>query len=114
MKPSNDARRIEARWRAITAKVEADAPCLLRQGALIGKRARGRLVWVLRYRARHGGKHVHRSIYLGADERGLLRERVCELLESYRRQGRWLRQLPALARLAAKLSALGRRQAKRA
>jgi hypothetical protein len=113
MRPSGDARQ-EARWREIVAQVEADGPCLLRQGALIGKRARGRIVWALRYRARHEGRPIHRSLYLGTDERGLLRERVCGLLDLYRQQGRWLRQLPALVRLAAKLGALGRRQATRA
>ena len=114
MRPSDDARRPEARWRTIVTKVESDGPCLLGQGSVTAKKARGRTVWVLRYRVRGEGKAVHRSIYLGADEGGRLRRRVHELLEGYRRQGRWLRQLPALVRLAARLSALGRRSATRA
>src|SRR5262249_17232585 len=113
MRPSDDARRPETRWRKVLTVVETDGPCLLGQGAMLAKRARGRVVWVLRYRVRGEGKAVHRSIYLGADEGGRLRERVRELLEGYRRQGQWLRQLPALVRLAARLSALGRRSASR-
>ena len=113
MRPSDDARRPEARWRTIVAKVESDGPCLLGQGAVTAKKARGRVVWVVRYRLRGEGKAVHRSVYLGADEGGQLRQRVRELLEGYRRQGQWLRQLPALVRLAARLSAIGRCQATR-
>src|SRR5262249_35688288 len=75
-RPADDGRQ-EARWRKIGAQVEADGRYLLGQGAVIAKRARGRTVWALRYRARHGGRAIHRSIYLGADEQGLLRQRVC-------------------------------------
>jgi hypothetical protein len=113
MKRHDDAERTEARWRTIVARAEADGLCLLGQGAVTAKRARGRIVWVLRYRVGLGAKTVHKSIYLGADEGGRLRQRVRELLERYRHQGRWLKQLPALVRLAAKLSALGRQHATR-
>jgi len=113
MRPSDDARQ-EARWRKIVAQVEADGRYLMGQGAVVAKRARGRIVWALRFRAWDEGRAIHGSLYLGADAQGKLRQRAHELLECYRQQGRWLRQLPALARLAAKLSAVGRRQAKRA
>ena len=114
MNPSGDAARREAHWRKVVARVEADGPCLLGQGSVTAKRAQSRTVWVLRYRLRLEARIIHRSIYLGTDESGQLRQRVRELLEGYRRQGRWLRQLPALVRLAARLSALGRRSATRA
>lgn len=109
MKVHDGAESQESRWRAILAKIEADGPVLMDQGSVIVKKARGRDISVLRYRIKCAGKIVHRSIYLGADQGGQLRRRVREVLESYRAQGRWLRQLPAYARLAAKISAFGRR-----
>src|SRR5262245_55788964 len=73
VKPSGDAARQEARWRKVVATVESDGPCLLGQGSVTAKKARGRVVWVLRYRVRLEARTIHRSIYLGADEGGQLR-----------------------------------------
>lgn len=108
MKSNDDNFCLETRWQQILEKISTDGPSLLRSSSVVTKQARGRRVWVLRFRARLGGKVRHRCIYLGADDNGELRRRVRAWLEARRQQGQWLRQLSGFAQLAARLNRLGR------
>lgn len=110
MNSSNESIRREDRLQQIEMQIEADAPYLRSQGCIITKRARGRRIWVLRYRVHREGKLVHRSIYLGGDEHIELRQRAEELLAWHRHAGLWMEQLPTLVGLSSSFSVLGKRQ----
>ena len=59
---------LEKRWQAIRTKIEAAAHHLRMQGTVMPKVARGRQVWVIRYRIIDEGHKRYRSIYLGGDD----------------------------------------------
>ena len=85
-----------------TWELEAAAPCLAWQGSLVRTTLDDRPRWVVRYKAFHAGRMVHRSIYIGADTEAAdqieLRRRVRASLSALRSQGIWLRHLGRLRR----------------
>ena len=111
MERTTDNAREEARWREVAARLEADGPWLIGQGCVVAKRVGGgRTAWVVRYRVGERGESVHRTVYLGGDERGVLRRRARALLARFRRSGQELAQLPTLVRLAGRLNAVLKRR----
>ena len=100
---------LEARWAEVEARMEASAGWLAAQGSLAAKTANGRRVWVLRFVAGEGGRRVHKSIYVGNDDRPELLRRARRLLDRYRERRRWPEQLAAYVRLARAAGGIARR-----
>ncbi|HEY2154168.1 MAG TPA: hypothetical protein VGH33_00965, partial [Isosphaeraceae bacterium] len=60
---------LEARWAVIRQRLEPHAEVLASRGSLVAKQARGRRVWAVRFVVADGGRPIHRSIFIGGDER---------------------------------------------
>lgn len=60
--------------------------------------AKGRRVWAVRFFASENGKGVQRTVYLGDEPELLHRARV--LLDAYRQQTLWVKEVALFARLA--------------
>jgi hypothetical protein len=89
---------LEARWRALRARVEAVAPLLETQGVLTPRRDGGRIYWYLRFVEIDDGKTTRRSLYVGTHPE--LIHRVGKLLEECRERHRWAEETFSLARMA--------------
>jgi hypothetical protein len=63
----------------------------------------------VRFVIRDAGRRVHRAVYIGGDDQPELLESARRLLELYRAQGRWGKEVAAFARFAAAFSGLTRR-----
>jgi hypothetical protein len=102
----------QKKWLVLREKFETSAALLSRQGALVSKETTaGRRVWAVRFVVAEGGRTVHRSIYVGADQ--VLLHRTRRLLEHYRFEGSLRRQLAAWARMLATACATVRRLLRR-
>lgn len=101
----------ERRWSAVEAKLAAHAGRLAEQGGLVAMRsASGRRVWVVRFADESAGRRVHRSIYVGGDERPELLRRTRAWLDHCRVKGRVAAEVAGHARLAGMACGLVRRQ----
>ncbi len=92
----------DRRWDAIERKLAANAERLADQGGLVAmKSASGRRVWVVRFLDVVDGKKVHRSLYVGGDDRPELLTRTRRWLDHCRVKGRVADDVAGYARLAA-------------
>ncbi len=105
----------ERRWSAVEAKLAAHAGRLAEQGGLVAMRsASGRRVWVVRFADESAGRRVHRSIYVGGDERPELLRRTRAWLDHCRVKGRVAAEVAGLAALAVAACKTGRPSGPRA
>jgi len=98
------------RWGAIRSKLAEHSESVMTQGVLVSKiTASGRRAWTVRWVERSGVGTVHRTIYIGDDERliGLVRRQ----LEHYRMVGDMPGEIAAFARIGATASFAVRRLA---
>jgi hypothetical protein len=108
-KPTRPRPSLEERWAALQEKFAANAPWLVRQGALVQKTTGSCRFWVVRFYVRDNGRTVQRSVYVGLDHETELRRRVEELLQRYRAPRHWPKEVASFARFAASAhAALGR------
>lgn len=93
---------LERRWRAVESKLASHEERLANQGGLVAMRsASGRRVWVVRVVDVVGGRRVHKSIYVGGDDRPELLRRARLWLDRCRVKGRVATEVAGHARLAA-------------
>ena len=93
---------LERRWRAIERKLAANAEWLADQGSLVAmKSASGRRVLVVRFVEEVDGAKVHRSVYIGGDDKPELLARTQLWLDQCRVSGRVAADVAGHARLAA-------------
>lgn len=100
---------LEQRWQVLREKIERHALPLQNQGVILAKQVAGRQVWVLRFVERNSGRRVHRSIFIGGDDRPELLGLARGLLGRYREQHRRVEEAAACARTADAVCAVLRR-----
>ena len=97
-------RRLQKRWHAIERKLAANAGSLADRGGLVAMRsASGRRVWAVRFVEVVDGRKVHRSLYVGGDDRPELLARTRRWLDHCRVRGRVADDVAGYARLAAEV-----------
>jgi hypothetical protein len=100
----------ERRWHAVELKLAANAERLADQGGLVAmKSASGRRVWVVRFVDVVDGRKVHRSVYVGGDDRPELLARTRRWLDHCRVRGRVADDVAGCARLAVAACGAARR-----
>jgi hypothetical protein len=93
---------LERRWDAIERKLATNAERLAAQGGLVAmKSASGRRAWAVRFVDVVDGRKVHRSVYVGGDDRPELLARTRRWLDHCRVKGRVADDVAGYARLAA-------------
>jgi hypothetical protein len=90
------------RWQAIEQKLAANAERLAEQGSLVAmKSASGRRVWVVRFLDVVDGAKIHRSLYIGGDDKPELLARTQLWLDQCRVGGRVAADVAGHARVVA-------------